>query len=200
MNDQAGEMALVADSARNHAWADWLGMTTSIGCAIHCAAMPLVVAYLPALGLSWLAGKSFHQWIAAACFVLALLAFVPGWRIHRRFFPATLGTVGLSIITASSFGLAGDCCQPREGGDTSMSAVPTESHGTTCTDACCEHACDERNLEVETATLDSGARDFFSAFTDWWSPLGGALLVAAHLLNRSFACRCPDRKMPTCSV
>ena len=44
------------------AWADWAGMIASIGCAIHCAAMPLVLAYLPTLGLSWLADEVFHKW------------------------------------------------------------------------------------------------------------------------------------------
>ena len=40
--------------------ADWTGMVASIGCAIHCAAMPHVLAYLPALGLTWLADEGFY--------------------------------------------------------------------------------------------------------------------------------------------
>ena len=42
-------------------WSDWLGVVAAIGCAIHCAAMPLIIAYLPALGLSFLADEGFHQ-------------------------------------------------------------------------------------------------------------------------------------------
>ena len=51
------------------AWTDGLGMLASIGCAIHCAAMPFVIAYLPALGQSFLAGESFHQAMAISCFI-----------------------------------------------------------------------------------------------------------------------------------
>ncbi|MEM0925351.1 MAG: MerC domain-containing protein, partial [Planctomycetota bacterium] len=40
-------------------WSDWIGMIASIGCAIHCAAMPFVIAYLPSLGLSFLSDESF---------------------------------------------------------------------------------------------------------------------------------------------
>ena len=46
------------------AWADWAGLIASIGCAVHCAVMPLVLAYLPSFGLSWLADEMFHRWMA----------------------------------------------------------------------------------------------------------------------------------------
>ena len=39
----------VNNSPAHGSWADRAGMIASIGCAIHCAAMPLVLAYLPAL-------------------------------------------------------------------------------------------------------------------------------------------------------
>lgn len=53
-------------NSRMSTWGDWLGMIASIGCAIHCAAMPFVIAYLPALGLSFLADEAFHKWMALA--------------------------------------------------------------------------------------------------------------------------------------
>ena len=42
-------------------WSDWLGVIAAIGCAIHCAAMPLIIAYLPALGLSFLADEEIGR-------------------------------------------------------------------------------------------------------------------------------------------
>ena len=45
-------------------WTDRMGMLASIGCAIHCAAMPFVIGYLPSLGLTWMAGEGFHRWMA----------------------------------------------------------------------------------------------------------------------------------------
>jgi len=79
----AGSKPRVATS-RWFGWGDWVGMVASIGCAIHCAAMPLVIAYLPALGLSFLADEAFHQWMALACFVIALTAFIPGLCKHGQ--------------------------------------------------------------------------------------------------------------------
>ncbi|MEM6364443.1 MAG: MerC domain-containing protein, partial [Planctomycetota bacterium] len=52
-------------------WKDFVGVVASIACAIHCAAMPFVIAYLPAMGLSFLADEAFHKWMAVACFAIA---------------------------------------------------------------------------------------------------------------------------------
>ena len=69
-------IAIEPNQASNQrAWADWAGMLASIGCAIHCAAMPLVIGYLPLLGIGWLADESFHQVMTGICFVLAAAAF-----------------------------------------------------------------------------------------------------------------------------
>ena len=35
----------------SQAYRDWLGVSASVLCAIHCAAMPFVVGFLPLLGL-----------------------------------------------------------------------------------------------------------------------------------------------------
>ena len=59
-------------------WSDWAGMVASVGCAIHCAAMPFVIAYLPTLGLSFLADEAFHQWMAVGCLTLAFDCVHPG--------------------------------------------------------------------------------------------------------------------------
>jgi hypothetical protein len=72
-------------------WSDWAGMVASIGCAIHCAAMPFAIAYLPALGLSFLADQAFHKWMVAGCFAIALAAFIPGVRKHGRLTPKYVG-------------------------------------------------------------------------------------------------------------
>jgi hypothetical protein len=41
--------------------ADRFGATASFLCAIHCAALPLVIAALPALGLGFLADHRFER-------------------------------------------------------------------------------------------------------------------------------------------
>lgn len=91
-------------------WRDWMGIVASVGCAIHCAAMPFVIAYLPALGLSFLADEAFHKWMALVCFLIAIVAFIPGLRKHGSWVPISIGAFGLAIITYAAFGLAGECC------------------------------------------------------------------------------------------
>ncbi|EMI58048.1 MerC domain-containing protein [Rhodopirellula sallentina] len=191
--------AITEESSDNSTWRDWVGIVASIGCAIHCAAMPFVIAFLPALGLSFLADESFHQWMALACFLIAIAAFVPGFRKHRRMTPIAIASVGLVLITSAAFGMAGDCCAACE---TSTIAA---TDAAVCTDACCEHctaiAGTETNTDVTQTSVsgvasagnpevDSEFQAFIAPFAAWITPIGGLLLVGAHLLNRRYGCLC----------
>ena len=62
--------------------ADRVGATASFLCALHCAALPFVLALLPALGLSFLADHSFEHWFIACATVLALTMLIRGYRRH----------------------------------------------------------------------------------------------------------------------
>ena len=195
-------------------WGDWLGVTASIGCAIHCAAMPFVIAYLPAWGLSFLADAAFHKWMALICFLIAIAAFVPGIRKHGNWLPVSVASFGLAFITIAAFGLAGHCCasceanQPSAGTESVTVAMVSiedvkETFGdepTTC--EACGGGIDEgqppTNL-VSTAEPEPSARvvsvndsgtNWLSLLAPWITPLGGLLLVAAHLMNRRCGCSC----------
>ena len=177
----------------NSTWRDWLGIVASVGCAIHCAAMPFVIAYLPALGLSFLADESFHRWMALTCFFIALIAFIPGLLKHGSWIPVSAGVVGLVLITVAAFGLTGDCC-PSCVGETIISAGPETEPA--CCETKCEHCettqpgadAEDTYMSVETSTLESGS--WLTQFAPWITPTGGVLLVAAHLLNRRYGCLC----------
>ena len=171
-------------------WRDFLGITASVACAIHCAAMPFVIGFLPALGLSFLADESFHKWMAGACFAIALAAFVPGWKRHRRCLPAAVAATGLMIVSTAAFGMSGECCAACE------SAADTPS--------CCASDCKFCATESAVSEADGGSAGpaqptesqasilpaFITNYAAWWTPLGGALLVFGHLLNRCFVSRC----------
>ena len=47
MSDQSIAPSLLVESFGRQAWADWAGMLASVGCAIHCASLPLLIGYLP---------------------------------------------------------------------------------------------------------------------------------------------------------
>ena len=179
-------------------WRDWLGMIASIGCAIHCAAMPFVIAYLPALGLSFLADEAFHKWMALICFLIAIIAFVPGIRKHGNWFPISIGAFGLVFITFAAFGLAGECCASCE------AAPVAGAHSTVESDGCeqCEHCQSQCQLETNAAQLETSEsslefspeatseKGLLALLAPWITPFGGLLLVSAHLLNRRYGCLC----------
>ena len=96
-------------------WADWTGLAASIACGIHCAAMPLLLSYLPSFGLSWLAHEGFHQWMTVVCFVFAASAFVPGWRKHKSLVPAFSGVIGITLLSLSAFVFGDECCAAATG-------------------------------------------------------------------------------------
>lgn len=220
-------------------WSDWAGMVASIGCAIHCAAMPFVIAYLPALGLSFLADEAFHKWMAVGCFIIALTAFVPGLRKHGRFTPVIIGSVGLVLISIAAFGFAGECCAACEGDAASVAAgadQPTNEIASSgiagaCADACCPHCASEiaaasegdfasaesevgeettaselavageenaavvdtvfaKQAIVDLPTPPTGLSQMVGRIAPWLTPVGGIVLVVAHLLNRRYGCLC----------
>ena len=163
------------------AWQDAVGIVASVGCAIHCAAMPFVIGFLPSLGLSFFTDAAFHQWMALACFLIALAAFVPGFRRHGNLVPAALGTAGLALITFAAFGGEGNCCSACSA-DTSVAIAANDS--------CCE----DRGASVQVATDQALPNmQLASLFPQpvidilllWMTPIGGLLLVSAHLLNHS---------------
>lgn len=201
------------EAAPQSTWRDWLGIVASVGCAIHCAAMPFVIAYLPSLGLNFLADEAFHKWMFVTCMGIGLIAFFPGWKLHRRLVPVSIASVGLTFIGFAAFGLAGECCAACE-----TAAVATvEGEGAEATCACCEHdSCEHGETDAETfASISTAPSDveltpvvakasvvesgFLTPYAPWITPIGGLLLVCAHLLNRRYGCRCGCCEAPTAS-
>lgn len=190
----------IASSEKASSWKDLIGIVASIGCAIHCAAMPFVIAYLPAWGLSFLADEAFHKWMALVCFLIALAAFLPGLRKHGNWWPVGVGSAGLVLIIFAAFGLAGECCPTCAAADVNIAAVGDEF----CSDDCescedCEFCSSEQSEHGEIAasfslpqnsSSESENQDLLSTLAPWITPLGGMLLVVAHLMNRRSGCPC----------
>ena len=171
-------------------WADWTGLAASIACGIHCAAMPLLLSYLPSFGLSWLAHEGFHQWMTVFCFVFAASAFVPGWRKHKSLVPAFSGVIGITLLSLSAFVFGDECCAAATGSQLAQNAACTDAACTdaACTDAgCTDAACSEQKSGQATDIQKSFQ---FASFTNWLSPLGGFFLVIGHIANHRKNCTC----------
>jgi len=92
---------------------DRAGMLLSLLCVSHCAATPFVLAYLPMLGLTWLADERIHVVLAATAAVLAGTSFVPGFLRHGYLAAPLLGAAGLGLLflSASTADAACPCCR-----------------------------------------------------------------------------------------
>lgn len=67
---------------QNDSWWDRIGATGSLLCAVHCAVGPLLIALLPALGLTWF-NPRFEITVATFVTILGLGSIYLGWRRHR---------------------------------------------------------------------------------------------------------------------
>ncbi|MFM7321547.1 MAG: MerC domain-containing protein [Armatimonadota bacterium] len=73
---------------------DPIGIVGAVGCALHCAALPLLAAILP-VETHWMD----NAFPVLSCLV-GLLAFADGLRRHRRPGPAVVFAVGMALVLA----------------------------------------------------------------------------------------------------
>lgn len=99
---QASRLNMPVPSRSRHWWhlADRVGATASVLCAVHCAALPFVLALLPLLGLGFLAGHVFERVFVACAAALAMVVLVVGYRHHHRLLPLVLAGPALALLLA----------------------------------------------------------------------------------------------------
>ena len=56
---------------------DFVGLILAAACVVHCLAMPLVLVYLPVLGMSWLTDSRVHYALLGAGLTLGGCRFCP---------------------------------------------------------------------------------------------------------------------------
>lgn len=194
-----------------HGWSDFLGVAASIGCAIHCAALPVYVVLFPAWGLGHAA---VHKWMFGVCFLIAIFAFVPSMFRHRKISPIALGSVGLACLGLGAFS-PGNCtcegcsnCRFEIESSEALSAEVTKNSTSKFKGRAAlsriESAPKILAAFVSTADTSASSPDLVTAqpaegsmvcwtfLSVWFTPIGGTLLVVAHLLNHHFGnfCRC----------
>ncbi len=77
---------------------DRLGIAASALCLVHCLLFPVVAAALPTLGLSFAGEDAVDMALGVFIASIAVLAFVPGYRRHRRGSVPALAAVGLILL------------------------------------------------------------------------------------------------------
>jgi hypothetical protein len=79
-------------------WLDRLGATGSLVCAVHCAVLPLLIALLPALGLSGWLGENFERAFVVFASLLGVFSLASGYRRHRVLRALGMLLVGLAVL------------------------------------------------------------------------------------------------------
>ena len=163
-------------------WKDRLGIIASVTCAIHCAATPILLAFLPALKLTeWMASPRFHQLAAVVCVGMVSIAIWPAFRRFRDYRVLSLSTAGLGLLIAAAFFLPDECCTPAVAGSLSTGSHAGHHHPSTS-----GQTNDHVSHDHAAATISTGSivnPELLATLQPWMTPLGGLMLVVAHCLN-----------------
>ena len=83
-------------------WLDRVALSCSAACLIHCLALPLVVAALPALSTMLDVPEAFHRWVRLLAAPAAALALAQGRRRHGRGWPLVVGAGGVALLVVAA--------------------------------------------------------------------------------------------------
>lgn len=88
---------------------DKIGISASLLCAAHCAAMPFAIALLPVLGIEFLADKRIEWALLGLMALVALVSTGMGTCRHKSFWPVCVLVCGVGLMAYSHANHS--CCQ-----------------------------------------------------------------------------------------
>ena len=91
----------------NQELVDTTGACLSVACAIHCLAMPLLVAVLPLIGLGFFATERAEVVLISGAIALAIGSLAWGVRHHRRWRALLILIVALAFIATARTAVEG---------------------------------------------------------------------------------------------
>ena len=100
---------------RNRTTWDSIGVGTSALCVVHCVLTPVALSFAPALSQFLPGDTQVHRILVVLVVSFGLLAFVPGYRKHRKaivFLPMLAGvwSIGLGSFGGASLGPLAEKC------------------------------------------------------------------------------------------
>jgi hypothetical protein len=83
---------------------DFMGIVTSIACAVHCAILPLVITSLPIFGINIINNSLFEWMMICIAFIVGCYALLHGYlRHHKSFLPLIFFTCGFLFLILKQF-------------------------------------------------------------------------------------------------
>ena len=77
---------------------DKLAISTSTVCAVHCLALPIIIAVFPALGVTIFGDEKFHEILLWLVVPMTLISLTLGCKKHKDTITAVLGIAGLAVL------------------------------------------------------------------------------------------------------
>ena len=77
---------------------DKLAIGLSLGCAVHCLSLPILLALLPSMAALQLDNEAFHFWMLVAVIPTSVYALTLGCKQHKRYRLLILGFIGLGLL------------------------------------------------------------------------------------------------------
>lgn len=104
---------MVDDFHSRHLRLDTIGAMASLLCAVHCALMPLIVSFLPLIGLGFLSDSRIEWLLLLAALALGLKSLWPTYR-YWHYKPQPLWLLACGAIVLFSTRLFLPHGSPRE--------------------------------------------------------------------------------------
>lgn len=83
---------------------DLIGFSASTICAIHCAAMPFIIVFLPLIGLQFIANPIVEYAFISSSIIIGSYTFKHGYlNHHRKIYPFAIFLIGITIILIGHF-------------------------------------------------------------------------------------------------
>ncbi len=83
------------------AFGDKTAIGLSLFCALHCLALPLMLALIPSIAALPLADEAFHLWMLAAVIPTSIFALTVGCQKHKRNQLLITGFIGIGCLIAA---------------------------------------------------------------------------------------------------
>jgi len=90
---------------------DFTGGFASLLCALHCLALPFILAFLPAWGLAFVGSHTFGMYMLAFTAIVGLAAIVQGMREHKSCIPMVKFGIGLILLVVGEVVLHNMVCE-----------------------------------------------------------------------------------------
>ena len=82
---------------------DAIGIGASTLCAIHCLALPFILAFAPAVAHFLPGDEIVHRTLACSLTAVGLAAFRAGYKVHRKKIVLVMLTAGIAAVSAGAY-------------------------------------------------------------------------------------------------